>query len=334
MSAPLSRPGLSRRTFLATAALPVIAGACGRGRLPYDRGAFSLPATSVVGLFPAASYSLDVADVILRGFRELGVNVAGRRVFLKPNMVEHEPGTAINTHPLVVAAAVAACRRQGAAEVVVGEGPGHRRDIEYLLASTGLAEHLRDEKISFVDLNHDDVQVRPLASRFTGLDSLALPAAVLRSDFVISLPKLKTHHWAGMTCSMKNLFGTVPGAVYGWPKNILHAHGINPSIVDLTATVRPHFAIVDAITAMEGDGPIMGTPRSLGFIGMSTDLVALDATCARVIGLAPEKLPYLRQAGAFLGNIDQRRISHRGESPSRYATTFDVIPDLVHLRAG
>ena len=55
---------------------------------------------------------------------------------------------------------------------------------------------------------------------------LALPATILDSDFVISMPKLKTHHWAGMTCSMKNLFGTVPGAVYGWPKNILHAHGI------------------------------------------------------------------------------------------------------------
>ena len=53
------------------------------------------------------------------------------------------------------------------------------------------------------------------------------------------MPKLKTHHWAGLTCSMKNLFGTVPGAVYGWPKNILHAHGIPNSIVDLVATIRP-----------------------------------------------------------------------------------------------
>lgn len=52
------------------------------------------------------------------------------------------------------------------------------------------------------------------------------------------MPKLKTHHGAGMTCAMTNLFGVVPGAVDGWPKNVLHQHGINNSIVDLMATVR------------------------------------------------------------------------------------------------
>ena len=147
------------------------------------------------------------------------------------------------------------------------------------------------------------------------------------------MPKLKTHHWAGMTCSMKNLFGTVPGAVYGWPKNILHVRGIPNSIVDLTATIRPHFAIVDAVTAMEGDGPIMGRPRALGFVAMGPDLVAVDATCARVIGLDPGKLSYLESASRFLGVLDESRIVHRGESPSRYATRFDLVPALRHLWA-
>ena len=73
---------------------------------------------------------------------------------------------------------------------------------------------------------------------------------------------MKTHHWVGMTCSMKNLYGVLPGIKYGWPKNPLHVHGIPNSILDLTATIRPHFAIVDAVTAMEGDGPIMGRPRA------------------------------------------------------------------------
>jgi uncharacterized protein (DUF362 family) len=323
---------LSRRTFLAAATLPLVAGACRRGPAPYDARLFQLPSSSAVGLFPAESYNVDLADVIGRGLREMGLELTGRRVFLKPNMVEHEPGTAINTHPAVVAGAVVACRRAGASEVVVGEGPGHRRDIEYLLASTGLLDPLRDEQTRFVDLNHDDVEVRPMRSRFTGLASIALPVELLRSDVVISMPKLKTHHWAGMTCSMKNLFGTVPGAVYGWPKNILHTHGIDNSIVDLTATVRPAFTIVDAITCMEGDGPIMGRPRPLGFVAMGADLVAVDATCARVIGLDPMKLRYLAAASEFLGNAEESRIGHRGESPSRYATEFDVIPDLRYLR--
>ena len=289
-------PRLSRRDFIAALSVPLLAAGCGR---PFDPRRFHVPASSTVGLFPASSYAVDFADLILRGFRELDVRLTGRRVFLKPNMVEYELGTAINTHPQVIAGAAIACRRAGASEVVVGEGPGHRRDIEYLLTSTGLSDLLREERIRFVDLNHDDVAVVPLQSWFTGLRELALPVTLLESDFVISMPKLKTHHWAGMTCSMKNLFGTVPGAVYGWPKNPLHVHGIPNSILDLTATIRPHLAIVDAVTAMEGDGPIMGRPRALGFVAMGSDPVAVDATCARVIGLDPAKIEYLKPAADF-----------------------------------
>jgi hypothetical protein len=90
--------GLSRRHFLGTlagtVALPLLGAAC---RQPYDPAFFSVPQRSVVGLFPAADYAADFADVIYRGFRELGTNLTGRRVFLKPNMVEYEEGTAINT---------------------------------------------------------------------------------------------------------------------------------------------------------------------------------------------------------------------------------------------
>src|SRR5262245_1985574 len=149
-------PWLSRRHFLAALTLPLVASC---ERPPYDRGKFSVPRMSTVGLFPAATYAVDLADVIYRGFQELGVDVRGRRVLLKPNMVEYEPGTSINTNPLVVAGAAAACRRAGAASVVVAEGPGHRRDIEYLLSATGLNNYLRDLKLPFTDLNHDDVRM-------------------------------------------------------------------------------------------------------------------------------------------------------------------------------
>jgi uncharacterized protein (DUF362 family) len=332
MTLPSAGPRhLSRRHFLAAVSVPLFAPAC--LWRPYDAGSFSVPDRSSVGLFPAGDYATDFADLVFRGFQEMGANVKGRRVFLKPNMVEYEPGTAINTHPHLVAGTAIACRRAGASEVVIGEGPGHRRDIEYLLTATGLSDQLREQRIRFVDLNHDDVQMVRLRSWFTGLRELALPVELLQSDFIISMPKLKTHHWAGMTCSMKNLFGVVPGAVYGWPKNVLHIHGVPNSIVDLVSTIRPHFTIVDAVTAMEGDGPIMGQPRHLGFIAMGSDLVAVDCTCARVIGLDPAKIDYLRSASRFLGVIDQTRIDHRGEALSRYATRFAIVPALEHLRA-
>src|SRR5581483_2107402 len=236
---------LSRRSFLKAVPLAAAAAASCRRR-PYRAEDFRHPSRSAVALLPAASYSADLEDVVARGLDLLQVDVRGRRVLLKPNMVEYEVDKAINTNPLLVAAAASTFLRRGAADVVIGEGPGHRRDIEYLLGGTGMREVLKDlGGVRFVDLNHDDVAFAPLKCRYTGLDGLWLPATVMESDFVVSMPKLKTHHWVGMTGSMKNLFGVVPGAVYGWPKNLLHVRGIEQSIVDLAATIRPSLAIVD-----------------------------------------------------------------------------------------
>jgi len=328
-SSPLSSR-LTRRDFLQALPIAAVAATACRRR-PYRQEDFAVPSRSAVGLLPAADYNVDTTDIVFRGLALLGLEVKGRRVLLKPNLVEYEPGTAINTHPLVVAGAAVAFLRAGASEVVVGEGPGHRRDIEYLLTASGLYEHLRELRVRFVDLNHDDVKAVALRSAFTGFGELWLPVEVLKADVVVSLAKLKTHHWAGMTASMKNLFGTVPGAVYGWPKNPLHLRGVQESILDLSSTIRPAFSIVDAIVAMEGDGPIMGRPRPLGFIAMSRDSVALDATCARIIGLDPVKMTYLAEASRFLGNVDERRIDQRGESPARYRTRFDLPPHLQNL---
>ncbi len=321
---------LTRRSFLATVSASLVTAAC--QRVPYDRSQFSVPESSQVGLFAASDYRVDFKELIARGLRELAIDVRGRRIFLKPNMVEYERGSVINTNALVVAGAALAFRAAGAASVVIGEGPGHRRDMEYLITSTGLYDHIRENRIRFVDLNHDDVAVVPLRSRFMGLEHLALPVELLQSDFVVSMPKLKTHHWAGMTASMKNFFGAVPGAVYGWPKNILHVHGIEASILDLTATIRPHFSIVDAVTAMEGDGPIMGRAKHVGCVAMGSDLVAVDATCARIIGLDPGKMTYLREGARYLGQADERRIVQRGEALSRFATVFDVVDMFKPLR--
>src|SRR5262249_41450252 len=92
---------VTRRGFLGTLTVPMLAAAC--GRRPYDPKEFQHPSRSDVALLPADSYSADFSDVIGRGLRELGVDVRGKRVLLKPNMVEYEPGTAINTNPLVIA---------------------------------------------------------------------------------------------------------------------------------------------------------------------------------------------------------------------------------------
>jgi uncharacterized protein (DUF362 family) len=324
-----SRDSWTRRDVLA---LPLAAAvsACRRSAEP---GTFSVPARSAVSILPAKDYSVDFADLVFRGLETLRVDVRGKNALLKPNLVEYESGSCVNTHPMVVVGTAAALMRAGARSVVVGEGPGHRRDIEYLLASSGLIDLLREARITFVDLNHDDVKSVALRSHLTGLSEILLPASVLAADLVVSLPKLKTHHWAGMTGGMKNLFGTVPGSVYGWPKNFLHVHGIPESIVDLTSTIRPGLTVVDGVVAMEGDGPIMGSPRTLGLVAMGADVVAVDATCARIIGLDPSRMPYLVSAARFLGCADASKIDQRGEPPARYATRFSVVDEIRTLQS-
>jgi uncharacterized protein (DUF362 family) len=284
---------------------------------------------SRVAIRKADGYGGDLAALITETLREFSLPVAGKTVLLKPNLVQADPGFVINTHPAVIAAARESFLRLGAARVVVGEGPGNERDTEGILEAIGLRNWLGPFDGGFVDLNVDEVRRVTLRTRASKLRDLFLPAAVLEADFVVSLPKMKTHHWAGVTLSLKNLFGIVPGSCYGWPKNILHWAGIESAILDLATTVRPDFAIVDGIVAMEGNGPIQGTPKALGVLVMGDDPVAVDATAVRIMGLVPERVGYLQKAGYLLGHVSEAKIQQIGEPIGSVRSPFDVL-ELFH----
>jgi uncharacterized protein (DUF362 family) len=164
------------------------------------------------------------------------------------------------------------------------------------------------------------------------MDHLWLPRTTLEADFVVSMPKVKAHHWSGVTLSMKNMFGVVPGARYGWPKNILHWKGIQESILDVCATVPVHFVIADAIMAMEGNGPLHGTPRPLNLIVIADDPVAADATCARLMGLDPDKITHIRVGAQFLGNSEEALIRQLAEVLDAPHCPFQLVPEFEHLR--
>lgn len=328
---------MDRRRFLqASLMTPAIGGLPRRSRESrWARSAYRRAPESRVAILAAGSYAHPLVDTVLQGIRLFHLNVQGKRVLLKPNFVEFDPEGAINTHPAVVAAAIEAFRRLGAREVLVAEGPGHRRDNEYLLEASGLQSILRDHRIRYIDLNTDDVRPLRLNSWFTTLRRLYFPETVVKADLVVSIPKLKTHHWAGVTLSMKNMFGTIPGAVYGWPKNVLHWAGVDESIVDINSTLTmPRFAIVDGIVGMEGNGPIQGEPRSAGILIFGEDSVAVDATAARLMKIDPTRIKHLRMAGEFLGCIERERIQQTGEALERFAQDFEVVAAFRHLKEG
>ncbi|MHB8527272.1 MAG: DUF362 domain-containing protein [Candidatus Acidiferrales bacterium] len=288
---------------------------------------------SRVAILRAESYTQDLSDILRRGLDLFHLDVHGKTVLLKPNLVDYIPGSHINTHPLLVSAAIECFRELGAADVIVGEGPGHQRDTELVLTESGTADALRQQRVRFVDLNRDELVEKPLLATYTGLKHLWLPRTVLASHFIVSMPKVKTHHWSGVSLSMKNMFGVVPGAKYGWPKNILHWKGIERSILDICATIPIHFVIADAIVAMEGNGPLNGNPRPLNRIVLADDPVAADATCARLMGLDPEKVVHIRAAAQFLGNSSVAQIDQLAEPVSAPATSFETVAEFEYLQS-
>ncbi len=318
---------MKRRDFLKTTA--VVAGTAALAGFEACAGETRVP----VALLPMPDYSRDLSREIAATFSSDGLVLKGKRVLLKPNFVEAHLGRPINTNPAVIANVAEACFLLGAAEVLVGEASGHRRDPWFSIMNPALKGDF-GPRVRRVDLNHSDTVAVENKGTATGLPGFFLPREVAEADVFISLPKMKTHHYVGVTLSLKNLFGVLPGIYYGWPKNVLHFAGVENSILDLARTVKIDYAVADGVVGMEGDGPIMGTAKPVGVLVLSRHPLAADATAARIMGFDPEKVPYLKQAGQFLPGLGRREVEYRGEKPKRFATQFDCLDEFKKLRGG
>src|ERR1017187_3526716 len=182
---------LTRREWLAGSAGTALASTalltgCGEERLIVP---------SIVSIVRAPAYDQRIYETVRRMLEEHSLDVRGRNVVLKPNLVEFEPQSSINTHPLLVHAAFEAFRAMGAATVRIAEGPGHRRNTLDLAEAAGYFHTVPDFEDHFVDLNLDEVtRVRPSA-QFSRIKKLYLPNSALGTDLLVSIAKLKTHHW-------------------------------------------------------------------------------------------------------------------------------------------
>jgi uncharacterized protein (DUF362 family) len=326
---------LNRRRFFGKLAVGAAGGAVLGLGLDYW---LNREPASRVTILKAKSYTGDLADLLKRGLQDYPAVIErtrGKRVVLKPNLVEYYEARGVNTHPALVAAAIEAFRSLGAREVIVAEGPGHQRDTEMLVEQSGLDEAIKSGRTAFVDLNLDSTHAVPLRANYTGLGRLFFPDTILGADLVVSMPKLKTHHWVGATLSLKNMFGTIPGVKYGWPKNVLHWCGdqsIEKSIVDINLALRPGFAIVDGIEGMEGDGPLRGETVQSGVVIMGDNLTAVDATGARVMGLNPARLGYLQVMRRHGGTLSESQIEQLGEPVAAVRCDFRVLPSFDFLK--
>jgi uncharacterized protein (DUF362 family) len=316
---------MNRREFLdwslrslAVAGLGHITAGCSRRSEP-------------VTILPVPDLGKDFHQDFARVMTDDNLALRGKRVLLKPNFVEFHQGRPINTDVQLIRQISEACFSLGASEVVVAEAAGHRRDPWYSMSNPILRGNL-DPRVRCLDLNHGAAVRITNKGPYTGLPHFFVAEPVANADIVISMPKLKTHHWVGVTLSMKNLFGTLPGIFYGWPKNLLHLRGIENSILDLAMTVPVHYAIVDGVIGMEGDGPIMGTAKPIGAVIMGKNMLAVDSTAARMMGFDPKKIPYLLAAGSHFRGLRESDVVHRGERPGRFTSRFSCLPQFANAQ--
>jgi len=312
--------GITRREFLTATAGAVALAGCARQE-PFG--------TSLVSITRAPLYDQSLYGTVREILAQHALDVRGRNIVLKPNLVEFEPASTINTHPMLVHAVYEGFRALGASSVRIAEGPGHRRNTLDMADAAGYFHTVPGFEGLFTDLNVDDVTQVHRERQFSRLGKLYLPNTVLGADLLVSIPKMKTHHWTGATLSMKNLFGVVPGGVYGWPKNVLHWAGIHECIADLHALFPRQFAIVDGIVGMEGNGPIQGIPKAAGLLVAGSDPVAVDATCCRIMRIDPRRINYLRLASnEGGGHMAEAHIRQIGAPIVQVATKFELPPDF------
>jgi uncharacterized protein (DUF362 family)/Pyruvate/2-oxoacid:ferredoxin oxidoreductase delta subunit len=252
-----------------------------------------------------------------------GSELAGKRILLKPNLLSaRDPARAITTHPHVVGAAIDYFKALGA-HVSVGDSPaGAVRGVRRVWESTGMMEICDRRGADLVNLEAGGLVSKVLNGR-----SYEIARVVYDFDRIVNLPKLKTHILTLLTASIKNMFGCVPG----FRKSVLHmAHpdprGLSRALVDIFSLVKPWVTLVDAVDAMEGNGPASGRIRHLGLVAAGRDCVALDTLLARIVGLDPGRVPTTLEAGRRgLGESEIGRIEIEGaDLDSLVVRDFDV----------
>jgi uncharacterized protein (DUF362 family) len=284
---------------------------------------------SIVGLGQCSSYDEDLLAALrgLWNISEMPV-MNGKNILVKPNMLDVIEENTATTHPKIVGAVLDLLEELGAISIVVGDGSAFRRDTFSVAKSCGLANELEKRGISFIDLNYDElIPVKVRDGWIRNTDTLWLPRHVVEADYIVSVPKLKAHHWAGVTLSLKNLLGVIPGSRYGWAKNIIHMNGINATILGVYQSLPPVISIVDGIVGMEGNGPLFGKPVAHGLLAIGRDPLSVDITCAQLMGFSIDSIPHLN--GAAIAGIGQAfKIETRGVSPGRLQRHYEPPPSI------
>jgi uncharacterized protein (DUF362 family)/NAD-dependent dihydropyrimidine dehydrogenase PreA subunit len=254
--------------------------------------------TAIVSVKAVPDYDPERIEVALRACLEplggMGVFVRpGQRVLVKPNLIGAFPvKRAATTHPAVVRAVIRLAQQAGG-RVKVGDSPG-MGTLDRAVQVAGLAPVLAETGAELADCSvpHEFEAPENVVGR-----RLALTNALLETDVIISLPKLKTHAQMMFTGALKNQFGLIPGALKSqWHFRLQQSEWLASLILDVNRVARPALAIMDGVIGMECMGPTGGKPRFIGVLLAGRDFAAVDTVACQLIGLDPMRVPLLAAA--------------------------------------
>jgi uncharacterized protein (DUF362 family)/Pyruvate/2-oxoacid:ferredoxin oxidoreductase delta subunit len=295
-----------------------------------------------VALVKCDNYSQQTVASSIKEIFELlqlsGLIKPGQKVLLKPNLLTNlAPERGATTHPAVVKAIADEVIRIGAFPFV-GDSPGGANLMyDNVLKETGM------KALGLPIVNFEEKGMRKFDNPGGNINPIYISNTALSFDLIINIPKLKTHELTLMTCGIKNIFGCVPGLQkINYHLEAPTKEAFSEALVDLFARIMPAITITDAITVMEGQGPANGGLKHLGLIVASTDTVALDAVCSKILRFAPLDILTTKIANQRgLGEADISKIEITGEKipedmdfehPTKVSAILKLIPGPIkHL---
>lgn len=266
---------------------------------------------STVAIAKASTRGATVAQALRLVEDDVAASLRGRkRVFLKPNLVTDSNQLAA-THVDTMRVILDFLRDHDVQEVIVGEGSAH--DTFSCYRKYGYTALTAEYDVQLLDLNQDAYEELPIVDREFRETTLKVSKTVLEADYRISTALLKTHDTVIVTLAMKNI---VVGSLVGSEKNRIHQGypAMNVDLCKIVQRIPPTLAVLDGFVAMEGDGPVSGSPVAMGVALAGLDFVAVDAVAATLMGFDPRDVGYLfyaEQLGLGTGDVDA--ISIRGE---------------------
>ena len=253
-------------------------------------------------------------------------------VLLKPNLVlAKKPELAATTHPSVLKAVVRWLQETGITKIIIADSPGGLYQADHMRSIYSTCGLACPELQPYLNQDYG-FETIPTRKGFAN-HSFPLIHPIIQADYIINLPKLKTHAMTALSAGIKNLFGSIPGLQkpqmhYRWPD----LKDFSNMLLELAQTVNPDLVIMDAITGMEGNGPTGGTPKELGLLLASKDMYTLDWFGASCIGIEPASVAML-QLAKEKGLIHADAIQLAGDALPEHLPVF-VQPDTKRLDFG